>query len=346
MDPIALASMMQSGTRSIEAYQHYLNSLALEARASSTGDIGLFRQAYEAVEQARSVDPGFAAAHAKAANFWDEQLRRVSRWNLGSSENSHLQRQYFETRMRAAIEHAPDAISRSLYEARLAVTHLEFRKTIELLMQAIEARPNMADAWDLLMRTAAFIQDRETLMYVRNRTLELAKVNPDIGALASMSSFVLQSPDAGDVARKVLSYHPYHREVVYQSHRALLSAGDVEDAGRLVPLMVDDNWYLTARTRQACAEGDRELAERLAAQSGATSNSGNWHANMLLGNHDKAAQVIVDMTADDDIYVAANWLLYPHFDPAPFPELVAALEREGAQRGEPAVLKYFCPPGD
>ena len=161
-----------------------------------------------------------------------------------------------------------------------------------------------------------------------------------------MSSFVLQSPDAGDAARTMLGFHPYHREVVYQSHRALLTAGDVEEASRLVPLMVDDGWYLTARTRQACAEGDRELAEHLAKESERVSNSGNWHANMLLGYHDKSVDVIRAMTATEDLYVAANWLLYPHFDPAPFPDLVAVLEREGAERGAPAALPYFCPPGD
>jgi TolB-like protein len=346
MDPIALASMMQAGTRSIEAYQHYLNSLALEARATSTGNIELFKQAYEAIEQARSVDPGFAAAHEISASFWDEQLRKVSRWNLGSNESSHVHRRNFEVRIRAAIEHAADPISRKFYEAKLAVTRLELRRTIELLKEVIASRPNVEDAWDILMRSAAFLQDLETLQFARDQALILGRVNPDIGALASMSSFVLQSPEAGDAARTVLGFHPYHREVVYQSHRALLTAGDVEEASRLVPLMVDDGWYLTARTRQACAEGDRELAERLAKDSEAISTSGNWHANMLLGYHDKAAEVIREMTSTEDLYVAANWLLYPHFDPTPFPDLVAVLEREDAERGIPVKLPYFCPPRD
>lgn len=161
-----------------------------------------------------------------------------------------------------------------------------------------------------------------------------------------MSSFVLQSPDAGEIAQQVLSYHPYHREVVYQSHRALLSVGEVEEASRLIPLMVDDGWYLTARTRQACAEGNRELAEQLALASAQTSTTGNWHAHMLLGEFDEAADYIREITRAEDIYVAANWLLYPHFDEKPFPDLVAVLEREGIDRGEPARLRYFCPPAD
>jgi TolB-like protein len=345
MDPIALASMMQAGTRSIEAYQHYLNGLALEARAAATGDLELFRQSYAAIEQARQTDPGFAAAHAQSAQFWDEQLRRVSRWNLGIGGDSHEQRRNFESRIRAAIEHAPDPVTRSFYEGKLAITRLEIRKTIALMKAAVENRPNDNAAWDMLIRAAAFAQDMDTLRQARDRAVTLANVNPDIGALASMASFVLQSPDAGDIARTVLGFHPFHREIVYQSHRALLSVGEHEEASRLVPLMAGDGWLLTARIRQACAEGNRDLAEQLARESEAISRSGNWHAYMLLGAHDKATDYIRETTKDEDIYVAANWLLYPHFDATPFPELMEVLARENIQRSAPASLRYFCPQG-
>ena len=346
MDPVQLASMMRTGTRSVEAYQHYLNGLALRARASETGNIDLFSASYEAMERAREADPGFAAAHAESAIFWDEQLRKVSRWNLGFEGSSHEHRQNFETRIRAAIEHAADPLSRTFYEGRLAATRVEIRRTIELMRSVTEAMPNNDNAWDLLLRTAAMARDREALVYVRDRAVELSKVNPDIGALASMAAYVLQDANSDDVARTVLGHHPYHREVVYQSHRALLNAGAVEEAARLIPLMADDNWFLTAQTRQACAEGNRELAEKLAAESEQSSTSGNWHANMLLGRHDEAVEYIRRVTTDEDIYVAANWMLYPHFDTAPFPDLEAVTERERIERGEPAVLSYYCPPGD
>jgi TolB-like protein len=346
MDPVALASMMQTGTRSIEAYQHYLNGLALGARASATGRLELFSESYVAIEKAREADPGFAAAHAKAAQFWDEQLRKVSRFNLGIEGNSQEHRENFETRIRAAIDHAPDPVSRVSYEGRLAMTRLELRKTIDLMRKSVESRPNDGDAWDILLRAASFAQDRETLTYIRKSAVSLAKVNPDIGALASMASFVLQSPDADETARTVLGFHPYHREVVYQSHRALLSVGAVEEAGRLIPLMKDDGWFLTASIRQACAEGNRTEAEQLARESEAVSNSGNWHASMLLGERDKALEYIREMSTAEDIYVAANWLLYPHFDVTPFPELVTRLQREGIRRADPARLQYYCPPGE
>jgi TolB-like protein len=346
MDPLALASMMQTGTRSIEAYQHYLNGLALEARSAATGDLETYQKSYEAIEKAREADPGFAAAHAQAAQFWDEQLRRVSRWNLGTNSNSREQRRNFEVRMLAAIEHAPDPVTRSYFEGKLAITRLEIRKTIALMQAAVKNWPNDEGAWDILVRSAAFAQDREALLEARDGAVELANVNPEIGALASMASFILQSPDAGDIARTVLGHHPLHREVVYQSHRALLSVGDTEEARRLIPLMVDDGWYLTARIRQACAEGDRALAEQLARESDAISKSGNWHAYMLLGDHDEAVEYIRETTREDDLYVAANWLLYPHFDPSPFPGLVEVLARENIDRGTPAELKYFCPPGE
>jgi hypothetical protein len=77
----------------------------------------------------------------------------------------------------------------------------------------------------------------------------LANVNPDIGGLASFASFILQRPDAGDIARTVLGFHPLHREVACRSHRTLPTVGGVEDASQLIPLVKDDSWFPTASIR-------------------------------------------------------------------------------------------------
>jgi len=172
----------------------------------------------------------------------------------------------------------------------------------------------------------------------------LADVNPSIAALAPMIAYVLQRPDAGDIARRMLALHPTHREVVYQSHRALLSAGEVAEAAELLPLMTDDIWYSTARIRQACAEGNRALAEQIM-QDSSGRTSGQWHAFMVLGNVEAANEVIRTTTSEAATYARANYLLYPQFDPSPFPDLVALLEREKIDRPPPIRPRYFCPPG-
>jgi len=344
MDPVALATMMQSGTHSVAAYERYLNGLSLDARASATGELDYFRQSYEQMEAARTIDPGFAAAHARAAIFWDEQLRQISRRWTGTETDTAVNMQNFLARIGLAIEHAPDPVTRLGYEAYEATVRLELRKAIALLRESAIKRPNDEATWDALLRAASFASDRAALELTLEGALSLAEVNPTIGAQASMAAYVLQRPDAGDVARRLLALHPTHREVVYQSHRALLSAGEIEEAARLLPLMADDFWYSTARIRQACAEGNRTLAEQIARES-SDRTSGRWHAYMILGNTGAANEVIRTTTTEAATYARANYLLYPQFDPSPFPDLVALLEREKIDRPPPIRPRYFCPPG-
>jgi len=344
MDPVALATMMQSGTHSVTAYERYLNGLSLEARANATGDLGLFRQSYEEMEVARQIDPGFAAAHARAAIFWDEQLRQVSRRYTGIETRTDTNMQNFLERIGLAIEHAPDPVTRMGYEAYEAAVRLELRKAVALLRQSATERPNDDATWDALLRAASFASDREMLEFALDGAQSLADVNPSIAALAPMIAYVLQRPDAGDIARRMLALHPTHREVVYQSHRALLSAGEVAEAAELLPLMTDDIWYSTARIRQACAEGNRALAEQIM-QDSSGRTSGQWHAFMVLGNVEAANEVIRTTTSEAATYARANYLLYPQFDPSPFPDLVALLEREKIDRPPPIRPRYFCPPG-
>ena len=74
MDPEALEDMTRVGTRSVRAYQAYVRGLALSGRSLRTGSLADYLDSYEQFELARSIDPGFAAAHRNAAAFWKVQL--------------------------------------------------------------------------------------------------------------------------------------------------------------------------------------------------------------------------------------------------------------------------------
>ncbi len=43
-------------------------------------------------------------------------------------------------------------------------------------------------------------------------------------------------------------------------------------------------------------------------------------------------------------YQLASFLTYTKFDPRPFPELMAILQREGINRPPPTVPPFRCPP--
>src|SRR5210317_2649342 len=91
MDPQALAEMAQVGTASVDAYREYLRGVegVLDALNSSHG-AELQRAAYEHFERARSIDPGFADAHFRAANYWSLELS-PTRTDSGSSGRSARQ---------------------------------------------------------------------------------------------------------------------------------------------------------------------------------------------------------------------------------------------------------------
>src|SRR5210317_1310220 len=91
MDPQALAEMARVGTTSVDAYREYLRGVeaVLDSFNVSHG-AELQRAAYEHFERARSIDPGFADAHFRAANYWSLELS-PTRTDSGSSGRSARQ---------------------------------------------------------------------------------------------------------------------------------------------------------------------------------------------------------------------------------------------------------------
>lgn len=128
MDPEALADMAKVGTRSVEAYQAYIRGVA--SRGKSGGlDV---KASYDQLEQARTLDPGFAAAHAEAANFWLNQLNVTTMASgLVNLPPSQMEVKFSE-RIRQAIESAATPAERAGYEATAASLELRWRKAIGL----------------------------------------------------------------------------------------------------------------------------------------------------------------------------------------------------------------------
>ena len=138
---------------------------------------------------------------------------------------------------------------------------------------------------------------------------------------------------------------------MYQTHRNLLFAQRVEEAreimqayaqryGRPHPLMA---------ARQRCAEGDaagvRQILTDVYGEE-VTVNSGNsqWLVLKMLGEDEKAIEVLRNFEAQQVPFLMANWLSYRHFDPSPFPALMQVLEREIVKRPPTITLPYACTP--
>lgn len=67
-----------------------------------------------------------------------------------------------------------------------------------------------------------------------------------------------------------------------------------------------------------------------------------WHMLHYLGRRDEAVEILRHYD-DDELFVLSTFLDYTFFDPRPYPNLSAALRRNGALRPEPRPVPYACP---
>ncbi len=65
---------------------------------------------------------------------------------------------------------------------------------------------------------------------------------------------------------------------------------------------------------------------------------------MLLGRTFEAAELLQPFESTGNTYALAGFLIYPQFDPAPFPSLLKILDREKVQRPPPQPEPFACPP--
>jgi len=351
MDPAALAKMTSSGTRSVEAYQEYLKGLSLLAKADVGTDSGADTlEAYEHFEQARTIDPKFASAHALAADFWLTQLS-PSRTDSALTDLEPLQMAVeFTSRMDLAIASAPSEVDHTGYMAKRALFELRLRDSIRLYQEYLEARPNDRAAWFDLGQAAGLASDRELLKLVLEHFREMGlQDSAAASSYANWAYLVGEASMGADYGIEALNRWPNHLNIVYQTHRTLLWAGRVEEAAQMAAryrqLNPAGNPLVDAR--QACAEGRRSDAEDILAHLDPKDNyarSTRWHILKLLGREQESAEVLRPYADSGVPYQMADWLGYHKFDPTPFPSVMALLKREGVNRPPAVEIPFKCPP--
>jgi hypothetical protein len=67
---------------------------------------------------------------------------------------------------------------------------------------------------------------------------------------------------------------------------------------------------------------------------------------MLLGRTDEAAVALHALERAGNVSALSGFLVFQHFDPTPFPSLMALLAREKVERPPPVPLPFACPPVD
>ncbi len=349
MDPATLADMVRVGTRSVEAYLTYIRGIDTATRSVIEASPRLFLDAYEYFEQARKIDPGFSAAHREAALFWQYQLS-PSRINSGlTSLQAPEILEHFRARIDLAVENASTDVERRVTQAVKALTELRLRTAIRLYREHVESRPNDFDAWLSLLEAAEYASDMETITLALEHARNLGKTQQLVASNYVNAAWHYFDPNiAADYGLEALGRWPEHRTLIYQTHRALLWAMRIDEAAELVRRYdVRQGAYdFMVGARQACAEGRRDevmaiLAARKAA--GPAPNNATWLLLNLIGDKEGALQELRRFESDETPFPLATFLVYPYFDPSPFPALMAALERERVERPPPVKIPFACP---
>jgi len=349
MDPAALAEMTRVGTRSVEAYQAYLEGQSLEREANSSDDRPTFHAALEHYEHASQLDPRFAAAQLAMANWWKSQLSPTSVLYGTSSLSPDERLQRFTTAIEAAIANAPTAIDRQGYEAQQAEVELRLRDAMRLYQAYLKERPNDDAAWFGLLGVAQEGFNRplidEALDHHRTRGLQEAdQANTYI-------SNAYQYAPAGEVADyglAALQRWPDNPGLLYQVHRALMWAGRAREGATLAERYAElSSFNELVAARQACIEGRRDEVERvlgtLDPESDPTFQVKQWLILKMLGRDEEALEDLQRFASRTSVLEMFSWMGYRSFDPRPFPKLMAVLKREGVEVPEPLQLPYRCP---
>ena len=346
MDPQALTAMAAVGTRSVDAYQAYVRGVAKASRF----DPADFQDAYAYFEQARTLDPAFAAAHARAAMFWLAQLDPTGTVSGLTAETPEQVARHFGERIDLAIAHAANETDRLGYRSLKAQRELRLREAIELAQALLAARPGDDEALDTLLIVATQLSDRELAAKVLDDTWPQAQVHQQrASAHLNSAHRNLDLDRAADQAMQLFERWPDEPGLLYQVHRALLWDRRVEDAAVVLARWQsltgrNEAWSVIPPARQACAEGRRADVEAILAGLPADDVAQRWHLLMLLGNTGEAADLLQPLERAGNTYALAGFLAYPQFDPAPYPSLMRVLEREKVQRPPPVPLPFACPP--
>jgi TolB-like protein len=354
LDPEELAGMVAAGTNSIAAHEAFLRAQHLWNRAAELEDWDLLLQAFEALEEARSLDPQFFRAHWVAAASWLGQLIPVSRaGGLTDLSHAELEARALES-LRAAEATAPDRLTRLRAEQMRAALEIRLQDVLSLSQEIVEMTPT-GSAWlDLGIHSAQI--GRYDLAREAYREAAAREEDVRFGLIGVAQHYHrVDARAAQSLVDRWLAEQSAHLTQMYAAHVILLAGGRVEEAASLAETYLERSTSPTGRIlvriRQLCGEG--RTADALAyydslgdapGWNAADDVSTRWQALNYLGRTDEATELLRPFDDAGELFALSTFLSYTYFDPRPYPNLSAVLRRHGALRTEPLPIPYACPP--
>ncbi len=353
LDPEALAAMMSAGTRSVPAYESYLQGLAYGVSTQVTGDIYEFLGARDAFERALELDPGFSKAWWELARFWAIQLNTTNIVSgiTGQSHDDMLVQ--FEKAIDRAIETETDPISTLGYRAVKATQEMNLSRAQRLREEYLAARPNDIEAQISHIIGLNFLRRFVDAEQAAQRLLQQEVRDPEL-----MSQVIqnLRYSDNRELQREfaelVFRRFPDNVNILYQAHRMLLTMGDIDGASRIVPAILNSDMPASSRflvrLRQACAEQRRSDADEIVAAYRASgdvdveSRSIVWLTYKILGDDAAAEAYMRELDDAGEVRELFDYVGYGAFDPKRFPNLMAAIADQGVGVDTVYEIPYRC----
>ena len=350
MDPEALARMVSSGTNSVAAFNAYLQGLAYGASTLSTGDTYTFLGARDSFERAIELDPKFSLAYWKLADFWQIQL---SETNIvaGIVEMPYEEMdERFNDAIDKAIETEQDPFTAIRYRVLRAMKNMQLVQALRLNTAYLKQRPNDQDAQNRQLNLLADQSMDDDLIAAISEYQE--RDGYDTLVVQASMTYILIGDDREAIrafVKTALERVGDSAFVMYQAHRALLWAGDIDGASGLSRIIqssdLPEDSRLMVSLRQACAENRQSDAMRIYDRfktDYADQTSILWISHRIMGNDQDAFETLKGFDENENLNAIGDFLSYAYFDARSFPNLMVLLKAQGIEPREPREIPYRC----
>ena len=350
MDPEALEEMLQAGTSSVAAYEAFLTGQGAIRAANETGDPYEGLLALESWERAIELDPEFSRALARLSFFWfiqssSNQLRAgitdIPREEMLERRDDLLDR---------AIRYAKSDLERNEYVAGKALNNHDIQRAKRLYEAHMRERPNDE-------RIARILPYVYSLLGLRKEIAELIRKDYERFELAreAANQYLqdLRTPEDAELMR-IIAHEAIEKfgndvSMLYQAHRQLLWAGDIDGASNIVPRIeasrLQEENKLLVRLRQLCAENRRREAQSVfesIQEKYEDDYAIMWIAYKVMGDDDVATDVLMPLDRERDYDELFNYLNYPGFDSSAYPNFTAHMAGQGLENRELIPAPYRC----
>jgi len=254
-------------------------------------------------------------------------------------------RSRYDAAIAAAIKHSRSDMTRTEAEMRAAAFDLQLTDQITLARRMTELEPEQRIGWAWLNHLYQVVGEFDKSVEAGFKAWSLkSAIDVSEGALISNTSRASARDAVTLIDESLRSPNP-SPSVVYQSHRALLAAAQVDRAGELISMYEknssDEEGLLLMQLRQACAEGRVADADEISTSIDEDSAS-QWLLLKTLGFDDQAHDLLKPLDTPENLVALSGYLAYRSFEARDYPLLWNVLTAQDIDRPEARPLAYRC----